>query len=159
MFNHGVNVIGLFFIVEIIERRLKTRDLNQMGGLAKHGGLLALLFMIVMLGSVAVPFTNGFTGEFLLLNATFNYNMILGVISGLTIIFSAVYMLRVYQLAMFGPETDNNSRIGKLTPSEIITLSIISVFVIGIGIFPNLILNISETSVNGILTLFNQTTP
>ncbi len=152
-FNHGINVIGLFFVAEIIERRIKTRDLTQMGGLAKYGRGFAFLFMIIMLGSVAVPFTNGFTGEFLLLNATFNYQIIIGIVSGLTIIFCAVYMLRVYQLAMYGPEKDNGGRIGKLSWSEYLTLGIIVVLVIAVGVFPNLILNISDTSVNNLISL------
>jgi len=153
MFNHGINVIGLFFIAEIIERRIKTRDLNEMGGLAKYGRGFAFLFMVIMLGSVAVPFTNGFTGEFLLLNATFNYQAVLGVVAGLTIIFCAVYMLRVYQLAMFGEEKDNAGRIGKLSWSEYVTLGIIVILVLGVGVFPNLILNISEASVNTLLSI------
>ncbi len=152
-FNHGINVIGLFMIVEIIERRLKTRQLDQMRGLAKHGRTFACLFMIITLGSVAVPFTNGFTGEFLLLNATFNYHSIIGIVSGLTIIFCAVYMLRVYQLSMFGPEKDNGGRIGKLTWSEYSTLGCIAIIILCIGIFPNWILQISESSVDGLLML------
>jgi len=153
MFNHGINIIGLFFVAEIIERRLKTRDLNQMGGLAKHGKGFAFLFMVIMLGSVAVPLTNGFTGEFLLLNATFNYHAVLGLVSALTIIFCAVYMLRVYQLSMFGPEQENGIRIGKLTWSEYITLGIIVILILVVGVFPNLILQISETSVNTLISL------
>jgi NADH-quinone oxidoreductase subunit M len=124
-----------------------------MGGLAKHSKGFALLFMIVMLGSVAVPLTNGFTGEFLLLNATFNYHAVLGVVSGLTIIYCAVYMLRIYQLSMFGPEQENGIRIGKLSWSENITLGIIAVIILVVGIFPNLILHISETSVNTLISL------
>lgn len=153
MFNHGINVIGLFFIAEIIERRLKTRDLNEMGGLAKYGRGFAFLFMVIMLGSVAVPLTNGFTGEFLLLNATYNYMAIVGLIAGLTIIFCAVYMLRIYQLAMFGPEKENGIRIGTLSWSEYLTLGIIVIMVLVIGIYPNILLHISETSVNTLLTL------
>ncbi len=152
-FNHGINVIGLFMVAEIIERRLKTRQLDQMGGLAKHGRGLAFLFMIIMLGSVAVPFTNGFTGEFLLLNAAFNYQNIIGIVSGLTIIFCAVYMLRVYQLAMFGQEKDNGGRIGKLSWSEYSTLGIIAILILGIGIFPNWILQLSNASVDGLLNI------
>ena len=152
-FNHGINVIGLFMVAEIIERRIKTRDLNEMGGLAKNGRGFAFLFMIIMLGSVAIPLTNGFTGEFLLLNATYNYQKILGIVAGLTIIFCAVYMLRVYQLAMFGLEKENGLKIGKLTWSEYSTLGIIVIIIIAIGLYPNWILNISETSVDGLINI------
>ncbi len=153
MFNHGVNVIGLFFVAEIIERRLKTLDMEAMGGLARHARGFAFLFMVILLGSVAVPFTNGFTGEFLLLNATFNYNIAIGVVSGLTIIFCAVYMLRVYQLTMLGPVVEDRPKIEKLSWSEYTTLGIIVMMVLAVGVFPGLILTISEASVSGLLSL------
>ncbi|NUM32079.1 MAG: NADH-quinone oxidoreductase subunit M [Bacteroidetes bacterium] len=153
MFNHGINIIGLFFVVEIIERRINTRKLEEMGGLAQYARGFSVLFMIIMLGSIALPLTNGFTGEFLLLNAVFNYCKVWGVVSALTIIFCAVYMLRVYQLSMFGEPKSSNSIFGKLSWSEYITLGIIVCIVILTGIFPNTILNISEVSVKSILTI------
>lgn len=153
MFNHGINIIGLFFVAEIIERRLNTRKLDEMGGIAQYAKGFAFLFMIIMLGSVAVPLTNGFTGEFLLLNSVFNYSKIWGVVSGLTIIFCAVYMLRVYQLSMFGEAKNTDKLIEKLSWSEYLTLGIIVCIVIITGVFPNAILNISEVSVNSILTI------
>ncbi|MCC6721517.1 MAG: NADH-quinone oxidoreductase subunit M [Bacteroidia bacterium] len=153
MFNHGINIIGLFMAAEIIERRLNTRSLKEMGGLALYAKGFAFLFMIVLLGSVAVPLTNGFTGEFLLLNSVFNYSTIWGVLSGLTIIFCAVYMLRVYQLAMFGESYHKENIFSKLSWSEYVTLGIIACIVIVTGVFPNLLLNISDISVNSILTI------
>ncbi len=101
MLNHGINVVGLFFVVDLLERRLGSCSLLDMGGIAKSAPKFAALFMIVLLGSVAVPLTNGFVGEFLLLNGVWNYDFWLGAIAGLTIIFGAVYMLRAYGLAMF----------------------------------------------------------
>ncbi|MCB9250996.1 MAG: NADH-quinone oxidoreductase subunit M [Flavobacteriales bacterium] len=151
MFTHGINIIGLFFIVEVIERRLHTRDLNQMGGLAKNARGFSVVYLIILLGSVAVPLTNGFPGEFLLLSATFKSNTIMGIVAGLTIIFCAVYMLRIYQFSMFGKEKENAVVIGRLTISEYLTLGLVVFFVILIGIFPGLILDISETSVNSLL--------
>jgi NADH-quinone oxidoreductase subunit M len=153
MFNHGINIIGLFLAADIIERRIKTRELNAMGGLAESGRGFAFLFMVIMLGSVAVPLTNGFTGELLLLNATFNYQAVIGVVAGLTVIFCAVYMMRVYQLAMFGTAVNSENKIGRLTWSEYTALGIIVFIVLLTGIFPNLILDISKSSVSSLLTL------
>ncbi len=84
MLNHGINVVGLFFVADLIERRLGTRSLADLGGIAKSAPKFATLFMIIMLGSVAVPLTNGFVGEFLLLNGVWNYNFWLGAVAGLT---------------------------------------------------------------------------
>jgi NADH-quinone oxidoreductase subunit M len=151
MLNHGINVVGLFFIVDLLERRLGTRTLRDMGGIAKVAPRFAALFMIVMLGSIAVPLTNGFTGEFLLLNGVWNYNPWLGAVAGLTVIFGAVYMLRAYGLVMFGETNDETARFAELDSRETLVLGSIAVLVVVLGFFPNLILGITDASVTRIL--------
>jgi NADH-quinone oxidoreductase subunit M len=151
MFNHGINVVGLFFVVDLLERRLGTRTLRDMGGIAKVAPRFAALFMIVMLGSVAVPLTNGFVGEFLLLKGVWNYNPWLGAVAGLTIIFGAVYMLRAYGLSMFGETNEQTKRFAELNTNETVVLGGIAVLVLVLGFFPNLILNLTDGSVNRVL--------
>jgi NADH-quinone oxidoreductase subunit M len=151
MFNHGINVVGLFFVADLIERRLGTRSLSEMGGIAKNAPRLATLFMIIMLGSVAVPLTNGFPGEFLLLNGVWNYNAWMGAVAGLTIIFGAVYMMRAYGLAMFGETNDATAQFADLDTRELTVLGILAVLVIVLGFFPQTILSITDQSVNAIL--------
>ncbi|MBP7274364.1 MAG: NADH-quinone oxidoreductase subunit M [Saprospiraceae bacterium] len=121
MLNHGINVVGLFLACDIIISRTGTRQLSQLGGIAKSAPRFAVLFMIIMLGSVAVPLTNGFVGEFLLLNGVYQYNFWLCVIAGLTIIFCAVYMLRIYQFTMFG---DSNTLTSNFKDVDISTICV-----------------------------------
>ncbi len=154
MLNHGINVVGLFFIVDIIERRLGTRTLNEMGGIAKSAPKFATLFMIIMLGSVAVPLTNGFPGEFLLLNGVWSYNHWLGAIAGLTIIFGAVYMLRAYGLVVFGESNEQTARFADVNTQEFVILGVIAGLVLILGFFPNMVLNLTDGSVNRILSMF-----
>jgi len=151
MLNHGINVVGLFFIVDMIENRLGTRSLTEMGGIAKSAPKFATLFMIIMLGSVAVPLTNGFPGEFLLLNGVWNYNFWLGAVAGLTIIFGAVYMLRAYGLVMFGETTRETAAFADVNTREMLVLGIIAGLVLVLGFFPGFILNLTDASVNRIL--------
>jgi NADH-quinone oxidoreductase subunit M len=151
MLNHGINVVGLFFIVDLIERRIGTRTLADMGGIAKSAPKFAALFMIVMLGSVAVPLTNGFPGEFLLLNGVWNYNVWLGAVSGLTIIFGAVYMLRAYGLAVFGEANRETAQFQDVNANEWVVLGVIAGLVVVLGFFPQLVLNLTDGSVNKIL--------
>ncbi|MBK7936369.1 MAG: NADH-quinone oxidoreductase subunit M [Lewinellaceae bacterium] len=151
MLNHGINVVGLFFIADLIERRLGTRTLADMGGIAKSAPKFATLFMIIMLGSVAVPLTNGFPGEFLLLNGVWNYNMWLGIVSGLTIIFGAVYMLRAYGLAVFGEANEATARFEDVSTREFVVLGVIAALVMVLGFFPGMVLNLTDGSVNRIL--------
>ena len=151
MLNHGINVVGLFFVVDMIERRLGTRSLYDMGGIAKSAPKFAALFMIVMLGSVAVPLTNGFPGEFLLLNGVWSYNFWLGAVAGLTIIFGAVYMLRAYGLVVFGEANAETAKFEDVQTNEWIVLGVIATLVVVLGFFPGLVLHLTDGSVNRIL--------
>jgi NADH-quinone oxidoreductase subunit M len=151
MLNHGINVVGLFFVVDLLERRLGTRSLANMGGIAKSAPKFATLFIIIVLGSVAVPLTNGFPGEFLLLNGVWNYNYWLGAVAGLTIIFGAVYMLRAYGLVVFGEPNRETAEFKDLDNREFLVLGIIAGLVILLGFFPQTILDLSNESVNRIL--------
>lgn len=151
MLNHGINVVGLFFIVDLLERRLGTRSLADMGGIAKSAPKFAALFMIIVLGSVAVPLTNGFPGEFLLLNGVYNYNFWLGVLAGLTIIFGAVYMLRAYGLVVFGEARPETANFEDVNTREFLVLGAIAALVVVLGFFPQSILGLTEMSVDRIL--------
>lgn len=156
MLNHGINVVGMFFIADILIRRMNTREMNQMGGIAKPAPILAITFLIVLLGTVALPLTNGFVGEFLLLMGVYNHNIWLAAISGLTIIFGAVYMLRMYQKVMLGPVNSSTAIFKDLDGTEKSVLLIISALVILIGVYPQPILHISEAAVINLLDQVNQ---
>jgi len=154
MFSHGVNIVGLWWICDILERRMKTYDIEKMGGIAGQERWFAVLSLIIFLGATGVPLTNGFVGEFLCLNGVFNYNMILAIVSGLTIIFCAVYMLRVYGKVMFGTAENNSLNAFKpLNINETMSLVIICFFVIVVGIFPQYIFQITEASVSKLLQI------
>ncbi len=151
MLNHGINVVGLFFVVDVIERRLGTRSMGDLGGIAKSAPGFATLFMIILLGAVAVPLTNGFPGEFLLLNSVWNYANWLGAAAGLTIILGAVYMLRAYGLTMFGETNAQTAAFPALQTREWVVLGLISALVLLLGFFPQVILQLTDSGVSRIL--------
>jgi NADH-quinone oxidoreductase subunit M len=151
MLSHGVNVIGLFAIVDIIQRRMKTRNLDELGGLANNSPLFTVLFMIIVLGAVALPLTNGFVGEFLLLNGVFQFNAVLGAVAGLTIILGAVYMFRSYQKIMLGNANGNHAEFTGLLLNEKIILISVAALVIITGVYPKPILNVAQPVLEEIL--------
>lgn len=155
MLNHGISVIGLFFVVDIIEQRLGTRKLEDMGGIAKVAPKFAILFMIIMLGAVAVPLTNGFVGEFLLLKAVFDYNWAVSIFAGLTIIFGAVYMLRSYQLTMFGPQVSLTQKFTDVNNLEMLVLGIVAALVILLGFYPQPVFDLTSASVDKLIQVIN----
>ncbi len=153
MLAHGINVVGLFFVIDIIYSRTKTRYLDQLGGISQTSPHLSVYFMVLLLGSVALPLTNGFVGEFLLLSSVFHYHAWLGAIAGVTIILGSVYMLRLFQKAMFGTKSNLVEGFTDLTLSERAVLLPLVIMVFWIGIYPNTFLEISEPAVTHLLQL------
>jgi NADH-quinone oxidoreductase subunit M len=151
MLNHGINVVGLFFIWDILSRRLNTREISQMGGIAKVAPKFAVAFLIIVLGTVALPLTNGFIGEFLLLFSVFQYNIWFGAIAGLTMIFGAVYMLRMYKSVMQGETNALTITFTDISGSEVVALGIICILIIAIGVYPKPILHLSEAAVTNLI--------
>lgn len=151
MLAHGVNVVGLFFIADIILRHTGTRDLDKLGGIRSMNGNFAVLFLIVVLGSVALPLTNGFVGEFLLINGVYQYNSWIAAFAGLTVILGAVYMLRAYQQIMLGERKDSNTAFGSLAGSDKAVLIVICAVIIAFGVYPKPLNDLAEESVKQIL--------
>lgn len=151
MLNHGINVFGLFFIIDIIIRRINTRDSDKMGGIAISAPQMAVAFLIIVLGTVALPLTNGFIGEFLLLIGIFNYSFWGSVISGLTIILGAVYMFRMYQRVMLGDSTELTTGFRDIDGTEKLILVVVCALILFIGVYPHAILHISEASVKSLV--------
>jgi NADH-quinone oxidoreductase subunit M len=155
MLNHGINVVGLFFVWDIISRKMGTRDLSQLGGIAKNNPWFAITFLIITLGTVALPLTNGFIGEFLLLNGVYYYNMRLAIVAGTTIILGGVYMLRMYKNVMQGPTNDLTITFTDISGSERVVMAIICALIIIIGVYPQPILHLSEAAVTQLTDTVN----
>ncbi|WP_437919231.1 complex I subunit 4 family protein [Sphingobacterium sp. LRF_L2] len=151
MINHGLSVVGLFFVIDILERRIGTRMLSNWGGLAKRMPRLATVFLIILMGAVGLPLTNGFIGEFLLLKGVFDYGIWYAFFGGLTLILGAVYMLRFYQKAMLGPLDEKYETVVDIKGYEMVLLSILVFFTLFLGIYPKAILQLSEAAVTNLL--------
>jgi NADH-quinone oxidoreductase subunit M len=155
MFSHGVNAVGLFLAIDIIERRNQTRFLDALGGMAAQSRAFAVFFLVIVLGATAVPFTNGFPGELLLLKTVFSYHPVWGVMAGITIILCAVYMLRMYQFSMLGES--KGTVFNSLAWHEWASLSGIVLLIVFFGLFPQLIMDISAPAVKQLLMLIQNT--
>ncbi|MGY6562876.1 MAG: complex I subunit 4 family protein [Luteibaculaceae bacterium] len=151
MLAHGINVIGLFFCADIIFNRTQTNAIGELGGIRNVAPKFNTLFMIVVLGSVALPLTNGFIGEFMLLYGIYSYNTWLAVFAGLTIILGAVYMLRMFQNTMLGETNSTTVGFTDLKWNELTVLGIIAAVIIFMGIYPLPILELTAPSIETIL--------
>jgi NADH-quinone oxidoreductase subunit M len=139
MLNHGISTGALFLIVGFIYERRHTRLITDFGGLSKQMPIFATIFMIVTLSSVGLPGTNGFVGEYLILLGSFESSLRWWtVIATSGVIFSAVYMLWMFQRVMFG-ELDNpkNQVLEDLNLREIAIMVPLIVLIFVMGVYPN----------------------
>jgi NADH-quinone oxidoreductase subunit M len=157
MFNHGINIIGMWIVVEIIERKYHTRKMSELGGLAQKAPGLAILFVVIALANVALPLTNAFIGEFLMFTGVFTsnvsqYNYIYTVVAGISIILSAIYTLNMIQKVFFGNTNSVTAAATDIRPNEKFALAVIVVLIIVLGVYPQPILNLTEGTVTSILS-------
>ncbi|MGC6433912.1 MAG: complex I subunit 4 family protein, partial [Crocinitomicaceae bacterium] len=149
MLNHSLVAVGLFLSADILEQRLGTRNLSELGGVAKLAPRFAFMFGALVLAAISVPLSAGFIGEFMLLKGLFNYDVWIGVITGTTLIFGAVYTLRGYQLSMYGdPKFE---KFTDLKWNEWFTYFIILALILIIGIYPQMVIDFISPSVNQLL--------
>ena len=148
MLNHGISTGALFLLVGMIYERRHTRDIAAFGGITKVMPLFAVAFMIVTLSSVALPGTNGFVGEFLILLGSWKVDPILTLVAATGVIFGAVYMLWMFQRVMFGPiKHEENKTLADLSGREMLVLAPLLVLIFVMGVFPNFFFEKMEPSV------------
>lgn len=153
MVSHGINVFALFYIIDEIEDRTGTRNLSELGGVRSIAPHFATAFMIVMLGSVALPLTNGFVGEFLLINGLYQYGAWTAAFAGLSIILGAIYMLNAYQKTMLGELNQATAKFPEMNTEEMSILIPVVLMIVAFGIYPKPLLHLSEPAVAKLLTL------
>ncbi len=151
MVAHGINAVGLFLIADILFRHTGTREIEKLGGIRSMNGNFAVLFLIIMLGAVALPLTNGFPGEFLLINGVFQFSAMAAAFAGLSVILGAVYMLRSYQGIMLGERKDTHNAFGSLDGSDKAVLIIICAAIVAFGVYPKALTDIAEPAIKTLL--------
>ena len=156
MFNHGINIIGLWIIVDIIEKKYGTRKISQLGGLAQQAPAMAMFLVVIALANLALPLTNAFVGEFMMLLGIFSsaatqYYLVFTILAGVCIILAAVYILNMIRRVFYG----NNmvlTVVKDISINEKIVLGIIVVLIFWLGVYPNSLLHLTDGISNDILT-------
>lgn len=149
MLNHGISTGALFILVGMIYDRTHTRKIADYGGLASKLPLFSTAFFLVLLSSIAVPGTNGFIGEFLILMGTFYSHKAFGIVALFGVILGAAYMLWMFKKVFFGQSgkvINKEDELADLNLREIGLASVLVVVIFWMGIFPNHFLEISKPS-------------
>jgi len=148
MFNHGIIIIGLWIVVDIIEKQLGTKKISELGGLAQKAPALAIGLVVISLANIALPLTSAFPGEFLMFNGIFNsltkYNVWFIVLAGLGIIIGAVYTLNMIRKVFFGEMNSITQSARDAWSNEKLVLALIIMLILVLGIYPQLALNESR---------------
>jgi len=111
MLAHGISTGGLFMLAGILHERRHTYEIGEYGGLASPMPVYAATYLVIVLASVGLPLLNGFVGEFLVLSGAFQKRAVYGVLAATGVIWSAGYLLWMYQRVFYGKVTHevNNS--------------------------------------------------
>jgi len=148
MIAHGISTPGLFIGVHYLYMRRHTKKLDQFGGIAKVMPRFAVLFFIITAGSMAVPMTCGFVGEFMITAGVYEVNRTVAVISALGIILSPIYLLKMYHLTALGEITvEENKTLKDLNWFEAGPLVVLSILTIVFGMYPKLITDLFQGTV------------
>ncbi len=138
---------GLFILTSFLHHRLGSTDLSNLGGAAKTMPLFASFFFLFGIASLGVPGTNGFISEHLILFSTIQNHTGAGLAALLGIIISAAYFFRIYKGTFLGPVRNQSiEQSVDLLPRELLIMLVFSLFVLGVGIFPNILLFLIESS-------------
>lgn len=150
MVNHGIIIAGLFLVVGWLEERKGSLHLSDFGGWARQTPVLATFFMILVLASVALPGTNGFVGEFMVLVASFRVDAVVATFAAMGAVLGALYMLNIYQKTMFGAAVEGAPAPTDLRRREIFVMGILAAFIIAIGVAPQPYLAVSEGAADSV---------
>jgi NADH-quinone oxidoreductase subunit M len=147
MFNHGVNVIGLWIVADAIEQQLGTRKFSDLGGLAQKTPALAIMLVVMAFANIALPLTNAFIGEFLMFNGLFSYNIWIAAIAGVSIILGAVYTLNMVQKIFYGNTTAATENAVDVTGNIKLALAVLVVIIIALGVYPQPMMDLTKDAV------------
>lgn len=156
MISHGLISGALFLCVGVVYDRLHTREMGQYGGIVKNMPRYATIFMILMLGSVGLPGTSGFVGEFLALLGAFKASTVYATLAALGVVLGAAYMLLLYRRVVFGESHNKKAAaMPDIDTREYTMLVPLVILVLVLGIAPNYILSRTEPAVMQTLELYN----
>ena len=158
MFSHGINILGLWIVVDWIEKKTGTRKISELGGVAQKAPALTIAFVIIAFANIALPLTNAFVGEFLIFNGLLGsftkYYVLYTALAGLCIVLSAAYMLRMVRKVAYGAVKDSVANIVDIDFRHKLALGVLVILILTIGIYPQPILNLTSHASDALVAHF-----
>jgi NADH-quinone oxidoreductase subunit M len=154
MFNHGINIIGLWIVIELTEKQLGVRKISQLGGVAHKAPVLTIMLVIIALANIALPLTNAFVGEFMMFSGLFKWNVWYAAVAGLSIILAAVYTLNMIQKVFYGESNGLTATMKDISLNEKLVLAVIVILIFAGGIYPQPFFDLTKQTVASLVTIF-----
>jgi NADH-quinone oxidoreductase subunit M len=152
MLSHGVISGALFLCVGVVYDRMHTREIAFYGGLTNRMPHYAFVFLLFTMGNVGLPGTSGFVGEILTMTGVYKASTWTAIVAATGVILSAMYALTLYRRVMFGEITNPELKtITDLDAREILLFTPLIVMTLVLGIYPNLVFNLTATSVDALV--------
>jgi NADH-quinone oxidoreductase subunit M len=152
MFNHGVTTGALFLFVGLIYERTHTRSIADYGGLMKAAPVYTVFLALFTLSSMALPGTNSFVGELLVLSGGFAANLAVGTAAVVGAMLGAAYLLGMYGKVALGPASVGaRFAIRDVNARELAAILPLAVFVLWVGLYPKPFLGVMDASVKNLL--------
>jgi NADH-quinone oxidoreductase subunit M len=151
MINHGISTGALFLIGGMLLERTGRARTDDYGGLAAVTPTLAAATLIVVVSSLALPLTNGFVGEFLILVGTFQARPAFAVLATFGVVVTAAYLLALVGRVFHGPVRADLTSVPDLRPREALVLATLIAVIFWVGLYPRPLLERSEATVRALL--------
>jgi NADH-quinone oxidoreductase subunit M len=154
IFNHGITAAALFYYVGLLEQRRGLRGIDDFGGLMQRTPLLCGWMSVAMFSSLGLPGLNGFIGEFLIFKGSFAVAAAFTGIAVLGLLVTAIVFMRAMEALFSGPLAESCSAFPDLERSEKLVVVPVTLLMFAIGIAPQFVLNIFNTTVVQMTRLF-----
>ena len=149
MIAHGISTPGLFIGVHYLYSRTHTKKMDMYGGIAAVMPRFSILLFIITIGSMAVPMTCGFVGEFMIIMGTYEINPLVAMVAATGIILTPIYLLKMYHLTALGEmKHEENKSLKDLTLIEATPMIVLSALTIVLGLYPKLVTAMYDGTIN-----------
>lgn len=133
---HATSTGVLFLFIGLMEERMQTRKISDLGGIAYSAPIFATFFAIAMFASVGLPGTSGFIGEFLIILGAIKFNGFIGFLAGTSLVIGVCYMLWMFQRVFFEKSNEKTQAFPDLNVTEALTFLPVILLIIAMGVFP-----------------------
>tara|TARA_B100001059_G_C17801957_1_gene566698 strand:+ start:289 stop:1782 length:1494 start_codon:yes stop_codon:yes gene_type:complete len=152
MISHGLISAALFLCVGVLYDRVHSRLITSYGGVVNYLPRFSLIFIIFVLGGLGLPGTSGFLGEFLVLVGAFQKNELVAILASIGVVLGAAYMLWLAKRVIFGEiANDKIRKLKDLNILETLMLTILAIFTIFFGFYPQPLIDTMSSSVNNLI--------